>query len=355
MIRVERNANAQTSAALLKAGKSGLTEKQHAMWHFANVAPDLNPLPVKPAKAPAFAAYKKQPVKDALEGLFGTKCAYCESAYAHVGPMDVEHFRPKGGYLDEKGVLRKPGYYWLAASWENLLPSCIDCNRERKHFRRGSDGKLVKSKSGKANRFPVAPGTPRASCEAEVLAEQPLLLDPCNDNPGEHLRFTANGWVMALPSGAGAVSRKGAETIDVFGLTRDSLVNFRRDLAVRAKDAMVAILDADRNVRAYPQDAALVVQLQRREASLQEGYLTQGQPFLAMTLQMNAAFVTVRNCAQRYHTAKASWDSAKDAPTREALVAVITDINAVRQDETLDRAFVTELLALAEVPSGPVG
>lgn len=50
-------------------------------------------------------------------------------------PLDVEHFRPKSE-IDEvdPATFRPvpgraptaPGYYWLAAAWSNLLPSCIE-------------------------------------------------------------------------------------------------------------------------------------------------------------------------------------------------------------------------------------
>lgn len=65
--------------------------------------------------------------------------------------MDVEHYRPKGGYLDPDGTLCQPGYYWLAADWNNLFPSCIDCNREREQIMVKGQAK----KLGKANKFPL--------------------------------------------------------------------------------------------------------------------------------------------------------------------------------------------------------
>ena len=84
------------------------------------------------------ALYKAQ--KQALLDLFNGKCAFCETPIREGMHGDVEHFRPKGGvieedgskakYLDKKGVERDhPGYYWLAYDWRNLLPSCQLCNQ----------------------------------------------------------------------------------------------------------------------------------------------------------------------------------------------------------------------------------
>ncbi|UQI28495.1 endonuclease [Pseudomonas bijieensis] len=149
-------------------------------------------------KAPSFAVYKSDSVKKQLDELFHGKCAYCESFYASTAPVDVEHYRPKGAVHEDA---THPGYWWLGMDWENLLPSCIDCNRKRKQSmpklsaklltlqeqQRGfSHGVLVSS--GKKDSFPVL-GT-RASTEASsILNEYPLLLDPCGDNPDEHLKF----------------------------------------------------------------------------------------------------------------------------------------------------------------------
>src|SRR5688500_10656800 len=92
-----------------------------------------------------YAAYKLPTVKEAIQTLFHGKCAYCESNYTNVHPVDVEHFRPKGRIVVE-GKPSKPGYYWLAARWENLLPSCIDCNRERKQLLETGQKSLVGKK-----------------------------------------------------------------------------------------------------------------------------------------------------------------------------------------------------------------
>ena len=178
-----------------------------------------------------FAVYKDASIKEAFRLLFFAKCAYCESDYASTAPVDVEHYRPKGGVV-VRGKLRKPGYYWLAAEWSNLLPSCIDCNRSRtKEF----EGELV-GKSGKANLFPISNQDSYAKKPGEEKKEKRLLLDPCRDKPGAHLEFLVPedpdddrlGLVRAKQKSNGRVSEKGEHSIEVYGLSRLDLIKARR-------------------------------------------------------------------------------------------------------------------------------
>jgi hypothetical protein len=68
------------------------------------------------------------------------KCAYCESRIPHVYPGDVEHYRPKTAVRrvreTKKGTFAReaqsrPGYWWLAYSFENFLVSCFWCNNAK--------------------------------------------------------------------------------------------------------------------------------------------------------------------------------------------------------------------------------
>ncbi|MGY2235236.1 endonuclease [Pseudomonas gingeri] len=213
---------------------------------------------------PAFAVYKSDSVKKQLDELFHGKCAYCESYFASTAPVDVEHYRPKGAVSEESG---HPGYWWLAMDWDNLLPSCIDCNRKRKqvtpklsaklqtlldHRQGFSEASVVLT--GKKDSFPIL--GQRAMAEgADLVAEYPLLLDPCRDNPDEHLRFHIDrenliGLVLPrphpgsdLPSLTGTaidglvrearetgLSLKGTVSIHVYGLNRLGLVQERTRL-----------------------------------------------------------------------------------------------------------------------------
>ncbi|MCP1488378.1 uncharacterized protein (TIGR02646 family) [Pseudomonas fluorescens] len=134
-------------------------------------------------------------VRDALLKLFKGKCAFCERA-----ATEIEHFRPyrRAGRVD--GSIDPHHYWWLANDWENLYLCCPRCN------------------VSKRNLFPVlgAVASPLGDRQS-LLDEQPLLLDPCRDNPQEHLRFLSDGQVIAL-------TERGAATIKVFQLNEGGLV-----------------------------------------------------------------------------------------------------------------------------------
>ncbi|MBA2460753.1 MAG: hypothetical protein H0V45_03135 [Actinobacteria bacterium] len=183
-----------------------------------------------------FAAYKGDDVKRTLTTSFHGKCAYCEGPFEGTAPVDVEHWRPKGGYV-VVGGLRKPGYYWLAAEWANLLPSCIDCNRERTQDFPDEPAHL----SGKSNKFPIVTESRRATAVGEESRERPLLLHPYFDDPDEHLEFLAEGLIRARKRGSRR-SRKGAKSIEVYGLQRHGLVN-RRATTLRRMEAWMGMIE----------------------------------------------------------------------------------------------------------------
>lgn len=194
----------------------------------------------------AFSAYRADEVKEALERMFHGKCAYCEARYAGTQPMDVEHWRPKGKVVD--GGTEYGGYYWLASEWTNLLPSCVDCNRQRTQTI-APDG--VKRSVGKAMSFPLEEGSPRATRRGETEREKPLLLDPCNDRPEEYLEFVADGVVR--PRG-GTARAKARASIDTYALNRSGLVEERRRLLrlieqrIATIEQLMRILDDPRGI-----------------------------------------------------------------------------------------------------------
>lgn len=193
-----------------------------------------------------FSRYSHSDVKGALEEIFHGKCAYCEGAYSATQPVDVEHYRPKGPVA---GVDGHHGYWWLAANWENLLPSCIDCNRQRRQvlpdFGPVTDWRLERltevaqfetgttTLAGKASAFPLAVGAVHVNTpEDDVDAEARLLLDPTRDAPEDHLVFhvdTDRSLIsLVYPMAAGAThSPQGAVSIQIYGLNRLGLVQAR--------------------------------------------------------------------------------------------------------------------------------
>jgi len=65
-------------------------------------------------------------VKDSLKKIYHNKCVYCESSL-HNAHAHIEHYRPKKSSNLSKCDSKK-AYYWLAFSWDNLLPCCEICN-----------------------------------------------------------------------------------------------------------------------------------------------------------------------------------------------------------------------------------
>lgn len=232
MIFVDRPAGSRPMA-LDKPDKHGKTERQRAEEFFADPANDEGKF--------SFTAYGDDTVREALNQLFHHKCAYCESSYGATQPVAVEHWRPKGEVVVES-KRQRPGYYWLAADWDNLLPSCTDCNSARYHP--VPDGEP--EKLGKANLFPVASSFPARLKPGDEQHEVPLLLHPCHEEPEKHLRFDYEGIALPLPDATGGEDLKGRKSIDTYGLQRPLLVQARKAHALKLRseiDELEGILE----------------------------------------------------------------------------------------------------------------
>lgn len=263
MRKVDRAGDIPASLSKKRRGKS---EYERAVEFFGKPAADSGDGAKK--KKFTFSAYRADDVKRSLEALFHGKCAYCESRYATTAPIDVEHYRPKASVREDD---KHSGYWWLAMKWDNLLPSCIDCNRRRRHAtpridRKTGSLKLVAGEreptfpgvmtTGKGDSFPIA-GTRLTATSMDYRSEGALLLNPCEDEPYEHLEFhidvdkplglvlpkasrTGQGVAQLPPFESGntweevgrhasetAVSLRGAVSIQVYGLNRMQLVRER--------------------------------------------------------------------------------------------------------------------------------
>jgi len=110
------------------------------------------------------------------------RCMYCEDSEG----TDIEHFWPKSAYPEQ------------AFSWANYLLACSSCNSNHKR-----------------ERFPTD------------TAGAPLLIDPTAEEPRDHLALSlrTGQYVARTP--------KGERSIDVFGLSRDTLEKGRRDAWVK--------------------------------------------------------------------------------------------------------------------------
>lgn len=152
------------------------------------------------------------------------KCAYCETRFGHSSPGDVEHYRPKAGYRQSAAApVQGPGYYWLAYEWSNLLYTCEDCNRIRKH-----------------QLFPLAndPAGRAHDHHADLTQEQPLLLNPAV-TPDLAAQLTFEDEV------ARGLTPEGRASVAGYGLNRKELLDYRRDYlrCLRNQEFLAHILD----------------------------------------------------------------------------------------------------------------
>src|SRR5205823_4178170 len=112
------------------------------------------------------------------------------------------------------------------AEWQNLLVSCPDCNRARNHE---VPGQAEKAKLGKETQFPLSDEQRRLRRQGNLQEEEAvrLLLNPCVDDPEDHLTFDEMGLIHAKVDGNAAASPKGAVSITVYALQRKHLVEER--------------------------------------------------------------------------------------------------------------------------------
>ena len=231
------------------------------------------------SKSYEFTAYKAQDVSDALMSEFSGKCAYCEMPYEAGHPVDIEHFRPKGGVI-VNDKLAKPGYYWLAANWMNLLPSCIDCNRRRYQK---VDG-LPKALAGKANLFPVVDETQRAKTPGQEANEPRLLLHPRLDDPRKHLEFLPMGGIRARQTRAGP-SPMGEQSIAVYGLRRSGLARRRADRQKFIEGSLVKVQEIRAELASKPNNAFAKRMLELELATLRQ-FVAADAEYSAMARQV---------------------------------------------------------------------
>ena len=151
--------------------------------------------------------YAHAEVKEVLRQAQHNKCCYCETRVGPGGYLTVEHYRPKGSVRQsksKKSAKLKPGYYWLAYDWSNLLFCCPACNRN------------------KSDLFPLEDDSRRARSHLDSIdREKPLLVHPAMEDPDKHFYF--DGWTIR------PLTKRGAKTIDCLILNRPNLQEDRRE------------------------------------------------------------------------------------------------------------------------------
>lgn len=293
MIRIRRPAT--PPAVLVGADSPGPRETARAIAFYSK--------PANHGKSFKYAAYSHADVVAALRDLFHGKCAYCESPYVATQPADIEHWRPKGS-VEGAGKRRiRPGYYWLAACWRNLLPSCIDCNRRRYHEIPGAKG--AKILLGKQDAFPLFEKSPRAARPGMEKHERPLLLHPCEDEPSRFLAFPpwdpdkdddARGLVRPKPRVAADARRRAETSIQVYGLNREGLVFARKRRFLEIIAQIRRVEEAAERVR-----GARGAERRKRETTIYEREMdclldlqADSSPYALMSREIIARFLRAR-------------------------------------------------------------
>lgn len=328
MIKVDRNSVRTPHSLQTK----GLAERARAVAHTEAQIEAYEADPEKKTKAFSFSAYKSKDVKAALDVLFHGKCAYCESVYANVQPMDVEHFRPKGRVTrwvnGKREIVLRFGYYWLAAEWTNLLPSCIDCNRQRlQHELVVSDdalrietdmvaspeddpdsglapgqtpsqreAELARVPLGKQDLFPVLDNEHVQSPEAfAAIPDVPLLLNPCAplEDPADYLEFVDGAIVRPKQGPNTPAVDKATPSIAVYGLNRSRLVYERQERLLLIKSHLytierlaLAIERLDLRRRNDKEVAAILRDIMEHEMRCLHRFRQADQPYALMARQL---------------------------------------------------------------------
>ncbi|MCM3195824.1 AAA family ATPase [Priestia megaterium] len=131
---------------------------------------------------------------------FHNKCAYCEQSFENTYYRSISYFRPVHGIKEENNDIYNFHYIWLCYEWSNLYLTCAQCD------------------SYKRSHFPVK--SERISFNQSVRYEQPLLIDPCNDHPENHIYIDKFG--KMIPK-----TEKGDHTLHILQLNRDKLIKER--------------------------------------------------------------------------------------------------------------------------------
>jgi len=194
-----------------------------------------------------------RPVKRYLEDASHRKCWYTESK--NPGCLnDVEHFRPKAKVTDGNGNVVQ-WYWFLAFNPSNYRLSSQLSNRLNINAVLGATG-------GKDTRFPLFPGSIRAIDLAGLVAEQPVILDPCSEADTELLEFQPDGRpVLSMRHAGDPAARDKVEQSKLllnldyptFNEDRESLYNTIKMIIERGdryiRDGIPAIDDVKNDLR----------------------------------------------------------------------------------------------------------
>lgn len=211
-----------------------------------------------------YSIYSDKSVRKKLLEMFHGKCSYCESKITAIYSGDIEHFRPKGKI--QGATPSKPGYFWLASEWENLLFACPFCNQTNTHeivVNGGIEEKIL----GKLDQFPLDNELYRLNYNHGLIyfadnlrylqdfneeEKQRLLLNPCKDeNIERYFKYDENGAII-IGDGLNIFESKRAESsIKVYALHRLPLSIAREEKIIEIKAQIKRVENAIVNYNKY--------------------------------------------------------------------------------------------------------
>jgi uncharacterized protein (TIGR02646 family) len=211
----------------------------------------------------SYSVYSDKAIRNKLAKMFCGKCAYCESRIVTIYSGDIEHFRPKGGYRNSNSLpLVKPGYYWLASDWNNLLFACPFCNQTHTH-KILEGGTIQEIVMGKLNQFPLLNETNRLGrahgriffSDKDTYQEafnreeaDRLLLNPCTDAVEDYFDYNEEGVISPKMSLRGIDLEKAKCSIEVYALQRIELVQAREAKVIKIKAQIKRVEQAMKNL-----------------------------------------------------------------------------------------------------------
>ena len=163
------------------------------------------------------------------------KCWYSESPDPQSF-FDVDHFRPKLEARRSDTEIDKPGYEWLAFSWDNFRYAANCANRESRNDETG----VVE---GKNSWFPLLVNSVKANwanrCE---LQEKPLLIDPCRKEEVKLVDVHDDGRIIPSKIAIGTKKIRVAQSGKYYGLNLPRIKEARQQIMRDVQD-LIKILD----------------------------------------------------------------------------------------------------------------
>jgi hypothetical protein len=146
-------------------------------------------------------------VHDALGAISEERCAFCNVGTDGDAVLASHRFRPPQDAVAKDGSTSRRHYWWLAYDWQNLYPACEGC------------------RIAQGAKFPTGADRVRVGTTGNLLdREEPLLLDPCRDDPELFLVYLDTGEVVSREP-------RGKATVETFDLNRPQLVRERQAAA----------------------------------------------------------------------------------------------------------------------------